>query len=105
MTGSTGTAPYRVVYSERCRDGLQDLLDRTRTGKRYDEFAEAIRKIDLHLQWIPWDFGDPLRDYPGLGIQERIGTIPPLVVLFGVDEERKIVYVSRPFAPLPQADS
>jgi hypothetical protein len=51
--------------------------------------------------WIPLDFGEPLRDFVQLGLQERIGTVAPLVVTYGVDEARRIVYVTIPFKLLP----
>jgi hypothetical protein len=38
-----------------------------------------------------------------LGIQVRIGTIAPLVVRFGVDHARRVVYVTLPFDLLPKS--
>jgi hypothetical protein len=48
-------------------------------------------------------FGDPLRDLVHLGLQERVGVLPPLVVTYAVDEARHIVYVSVPFKLLPNS--
>ena len=70
---------------------------------RFAEFAKAVRDIDTRLQWIPLDFGEPLQDYPTLGIKEHIGVLGPLVVKYGVDEVRRLVYVSLPFDLLPRS--
>jgi hypothetical protein len=86
-----------------CRDETKHLLARARAKGRFAEVAQAIRDIDTRLAWIPLDFGEPLRAFGHLGIQEYIGTIAPLVVKYGVDEERYIVYVSLPFDLLPKS--
>jgi hypothetical protein len=79
------------------------LLERARAKGRFAEIAQAIRDINTRLEWIPLDFGEPLRDLSPLGIQIRMGTITPLVVRYGVDEARHIVYVSVPFVLLPKS--
>jgi len=89
--------PYEVVYSGRCLEATRQLLANARARGRLAEITQAIRDIHTRLQWIPLDFGEPLLDFANLGIQARIATIAPLVVHFGVDEARRIVYVSLPF--------
>jgi hypothetical protein len=69
----------------------------------FAEVVQALRDIHTRLSWIPLDFGEPLRDFAELGIQVRIATIAPLVVTFGVDHDRRIVYVSLPFEFLPRS--
>jgi hypothetical protein len=49
------------------------------------------------------DFGEPLQDFVHLGIKEHIGVLAPLVVKYGVDEARRIVYVALPFELLPNS--
>jgi hypothetical protein len=71
---------------------------------RFTEVAQAIRGIDTRLQWIPLDFGEPLRDLVHLGIKEHIGVLAPLVVRYGVDEVRRLVYVALPFDLLPRSE-
>lgn len=78
------------------------MLVRARAQGRFTEVAQAIRDINTRLEWIPLDFGDPIQDLVNLGIQEHVGTLPPLVVTYGVDEARRIVYVSVPFKLLPR---
>jgi hypothetical protein len=98
-----GAPPYRVVYSGLCRDSTRQLLARAAAKGLFMEVAQVVRDINTRLEWIPLDFGDPLRDFVHLGIQERIGVIPPLVVIYGVDETRRIIYVSLPFKLLPNS--
>jgi hypothetical protein len=100
---SGGVPPYRVVYSGLCRDETRRLLARARAKGRFAEVAQAVRAIDTRLQWIPLDFGEPLRDMVDLGIKEHIGVLAPLVVKYGVDESRSIVYVSLPFGLLSKS--
>jgi hypothetical protein len=98
-----GTPPYRVVYSERCRDETRQLLARAAARGRFAEVAQAIGDINTRLEWIPLDFGEPLQEYVHLGIKEHIGVLAPLVVKYGVDEVRHIVYVSLPFSLLSKS--
>ena len=104
MSQPTGAVPpYRVIYSERCRDQTRELLARAAAKGRLAEIAQAIRDVHKRLQWIPLDFGEPLQDFVRLGIKEHIGVVAPLVVKYGVDEARRIVYVSLPFDLLPNS--
>lgn len=98
-----GKPPFRVTYSERCRDATRRLLERARTIGQFSKVAQAIEEIQRRLDWIALDEGDPLRDSIPLGLQERILTVPPLVVRYSVDEARRIVYVLRPFKLLPRS--
>jgi len=99
---SGGVPPYRVVYSGLCRDETRQLLARAAAKGRVAEVAQTIRDINTRLEWIPLDFGEPLQDFVHLGIKEHIGVLGALVVKYGVDEGRRIVYVSLPFDLLAQ---
>jgi hypothetical protein len=44
-----------------------------------------------------------VQDYPQLGLKEHIGVVAPLVVKYGVDEARRIVYVALAFGLLPKS--
>jgi hypothetical protein len=103
VSQSPGVPPYRVVYSGLCRAQTTQLLTRAAAKGRFAEMARVVREIHTRLEWIPLDFGDPFRDLVHLGIQVRIGIIPPLVVTFGVDEARRIVHVILPFKLLPRS--
>ena len=78
------------------------MLARARSAGRFEEIAQILRDINTRLEWIPLDFGEPLRDFGHLGIKEHIGVLAPLVVKYAVDEARHIVYVASPFSLLPK---
>lgn len=98
-----GVPPYRIGYSGRCREATRQLLVRAMTTGLFAQIAQAVRELHRRLEWIPLDFGEPLKDLVQLGIQIRVGTVPPLVVRYGVDEERRIVHVGLPFDLLPNS--
>jgi hypothetical protein len=100
---SRALPPYRVVYSELCREATRQLLARAVAKGRITEVARAVGDVERRLQWIPLDFGEPLKDFVHLGIKEYIGVLAPLVVKFSVDEDRRIVYVALPFGLLPRS--
>ena len=103
MSQPSRMPPYRVAYSGLCRERTRQLLERARARGRFAEIAQVVRDINTRLEWIPMDFGDPLRDLDHLELQERIAPLPPLVVNYAVDEVRRIVYVSVPFKLLPRS--
>jgi hypothetical protein len=79
------------------------LLARAKALGRFDEIAQILQDIHTRLEWIPLDFGEPLREFVQLGIKVYIGVLAPLVVKYGVDEARHIVYVTLPFSLLPKS--
>jgi hypothetical protein len=105
VSESTWTIPpYRVAYSQLCLDGARQLLLRASAKVRFAEIAEVLGGINTRLEWIPLDFGEPLKNFVHLGIKEHIGVLAPVVVKYGVDETRRIVYVPLPFSLLPNSD-
>jgi hypothetical protein len=61
-----------------------------------------VKEIDTRLRSYP-QFGQPLQDLllePG---QAWIGTVPPLVVKYVLDEEKRQVTVVVPLSPLPES--
>ena len=103
MSQPPGTPPFHVVYAQRCRENTRELLQRAAVKGRFAELAQVVRDINTRLEWIPLDFGEPLREHAQAGINEYIGVLPPLVVTYGVDQARRIVYVAVPFALLPRS--
>jgi hypothetical protein len=100
---ASGVPPYRVVYSGLCRDETRRLLGQAKAKGKFDEIAQAIREVDERLHWIPLDFGEPVQDLVHLGVKVHVGVISPLVVRYGVDEVRRVVYVAVPFELLPNS--
>src|SRR4051794_24396426 len=100
---SSGVPPYRVAYSGLCLDSTRQLLARAAAKGRFAEVAQVLRDVHKRLEWIPLDFGDSLRNLVYLGILEHVAVLAPLVVAYGVDEAKRIVYVSIPFKLLPNS--
>lgn len=66
------------------------------------EVLAAIREIERRLQIYP-QFGQPLRDLSVEHAQLWIGVVPPLVVQYVVDEDRRNVMLPVPIMPLPNS--
>jgi hypothetical protein len=99
LTGSP--IPYRVVYSERVRQELRQLLREARDLGQGQEVLDAVKRIDYLLHIYP-QFGQPLRDLKMEPAQVWIGVIPPLSVQYVLDEAKRLVMVVVPFRRLPQ---
>lgn len=95
-----GPAAYRVIYSERVRLELKELLTRARALGFEQSVRAAAAEIDARLHIYP-QFGEPLRDLVTQPQTLWHGTVPPLVVEYVLDETRRLVAVGVPFRPLP----
>ena len=91
--------PYHVSYSRRVRDEFVNLVGRARPVGLAAEVLAAAREIDRRLRIYP-QFGDPLLDLSVEPAQLWIGVVPPLVVRYVLDEQRRLVLVVSPFQPL-----
>jgi hypothetical protein len=96
-----GSTHYRVVYSGQVRARLQALLARADALALRPAIAAAVREIDARLRVYP-QFGQPLRDMATAGETLWIGAVGPLVVKYGIDDPRRLVFVVEPFQPLPR---
>lgn len=94
--------PYRVVYSEHVRTRLRQLVAHAKRRGLAREVLEAVKEIDRRLRIFP-QFGQPLLDLTHEPGQLCLGVVPPLVVRFALHEERRLVFVTTPLAPLPRA--
>ena len=91
--------PYRVSYSGRVHDELGKLAERARAGGQGQSFVAAVKEIDRRLRIYP-QFGQPLYDLNREPLQVWVGVVPPLVVRYILDEERREVTVAEPILPL-----
>ena len=95
---------YRVVYSERVRSELKELL-RHLVARGFGQLAlNTLRELDFRLQVYP-QFGEPLRDLKTEGEKLWIGTVPPWVVQYIVDEKERLVFVVLPLKTLLDSGS
>jgi hypothetical protein len=83
---------YRVSYSERVRIELRKLAGVAYQRGLVSDMRDALKKMDEMLQVYP-QFGEPLRDLTIEPMRQWIGTVPPLVVQYVLDEERRLVMV------------
>jgi hypothetical protein len=95
-----GLLPYRVFYSGRVLDELKALIARATDRGLERPVVDALRTIDYRLRFYP-QFGQPLRDLTLEPTQIWVATVPPLVVQYALDEDRRTVSVGYPFMPLP----
>ena len=80
------------MYSERVRRRIVELGRETALRGDGDAYAAALREFHHRLCVYP-QFGDPLIDLTVEPGQMRIGTVPPLVMRYGLYEERRLVLV------------
>jgi hypothetical protein len=92
--------PYRVVYSERVRAGLKEILARAVARGLGRQTLDAAKELDSRLRVYP-QFGEPLYDLKTQGETLWSGTVPPLVVQYVLDEAQRLVFVVRPVMLLP----
>ena len=91
MSAATPPAtPYRVEYSERVRKRLLVLADIARQRGDGEEFISALKEFDRRLRIYP-QFGEPLVDLNKEPGQVWIGIVRPLVMRYGVFDERRLV--------------
>jgi hypothetical protein len=84
------------------RDELKALVARARGLGLGPQVRAAVREIDRRLHVYP-QFGQPLRDLTVEPARLWIGVVPPLVVQYVLDEERRLVMVVLPLTPLPES--
>jgi hypothetical protein len=99
---SGSPVPYRVVYSERVRLELKELLTRAVARGFGPQALNAAKEIAARLRIYP-QFGEPLRDLQTEGETLWTGTVPPLVVQYVIDEDNRLVFVVVPLKPLPES--
>lgn len=96
---SDAPPPYRVVYSQKVRDSLRELIAEARESGRSAEVLAAVKEIDHRLQVYP-QFGEPLLDLTQEPGRVWIGTVQPLFVRYAIYEARRLVVVVVPILPL-----
>jgi hypothetical protein len=99
---SSKPAPYRVSYSRHVREELRSLVSRANQRGLGPQVLAAVRTIDERLRIYP-QFGQPLYDLKLEPAQLWIATVPPVVVKYVFDEERRQVMIVAPFEQLPRS--
>jgi hypothetical protein len=91
---------YRVVLSGQVQDKLKELHRRAKDQGHGSRVLSAVKRIVALLRTEPLQFGEPRFTLSQLNLEIRVGTVPPLLVIYGVHKERRIVFL-RDFLPLP----
>src|SRR5438128_1951557 len=91
---------YRIDFAQVVGRDLRLLALRAIRNGLLGPFTAALREIRIQLESDPITWGDPLYLLPVFGWLLYQRAINPLHVSFGVDDDRKIVYV-RWISPFP----
>ena len=98
------SVPYRVVYSERVRQRLFALADVARERGDGEAFLAAVNEFHRRPCLYP-QFGEPLIDLTQELGQVWLGTVRPLVMRYGVFDERRVVMVTELPVLFPKSEA
>ena len=84
---------YQVQMSGQVIAAVKDMHLRAAQAGNGVRFVTAFRQIVSKLQEEPLIFGEPLYRLPALKLLVRQGVIAPLVVVYGVYEEKTLVFI------------
>jgi hypothetical protein len=90
---SNGGRFYQVHGSGAIAEALREIHDRALHEGRGPEVAEALHILRHRLQRNPSRLGEPLYRLTALQMEIRMVAIGPLVVSFGVCEDRPLVFI------------
>lgn len=91
---------YKVSYSDRVREGLVELVTLAQQRGLKQIVLSALQIADEKLKTDP-HFGEPKNNFPELSLVQWIGIVPPLVIHYGINEEKCLVLVAKPIGVLP----
>jgi hypothetical protein len=90
---ANGGRRYRVHGSGKIVETLKRIQRQAARQGRGPEVLSAFRQIAERLQTEPMTLGEPLYRLPALRMQIRSVAVRPLVVDFGVCEDRPLVFL------------
>jgi hypothetical protein len=90
---ANGGRRYQVHGSGRIVQALKRIQRQAARQGRGEQVLSALRQIAQQLQHRPLRTGEPLYRLPGLRMQIRSVAVRPLVVDFGVCEDRPMVFL------------
>jgi hypothetical protein len=86
---------FYVVYSTPVRKKLKEILAKAKKVGKLDRFLRAALEIDERLHRDPFGLGELKGQLPRMNLQVHVGCVRPLAVEFGIEAEKKIVFVKR----------
>jgi hypothetical protein len=102
MSAPNGS-PFKVVMSGQVRQGLKAFHARAKQKGQGTSVLSAVKRIVSILGREPFAFGEPRFTLAELNLEVRVGAVPPVLVIYGVHKDRRIVFL-RDLLPLPGAD-
>jgi hypothetical protein len=100
-SAGNGEPRFRVHFSGVTKENVHQIQLQAWQEGRGQAFVSAFRAIGLRLMSAPLDFGEPLYRLPALRMQIRHAVVGPLLVYFGVCEDRPLVFIKE-ITLLPQ---
>jgi hypothetical protein len=96
MTGpDNGQRRFSVSMSKKVATHIKDILERATDDDFLDDYLAALLTIQKRLERDPDVFGEPRFHLNHLDIQLRIAIVRPLSVTFGVNAEKRLVFIAR----------
>lgn len=93
-SGNGKGPPYAIIMSQAIRLIVKGLHAEAMGLGRGNDFVRALRQIINWLRMEPSKFGEPLYSLPALSLTVRHGMVGPLVVFYGVHNEKALVFVT-----------
>jgi hypothetical protein len=90
---SDGQRTYAVHGSGVIAAALKEIQSRANQEGRGKQVLAAIEQVHRRLRRDPNGFGEPIYRLPALRMQVRTAVVGPLVIDFGVCEDRPLVFI------------
>jgi hypothetical protein len=84
---------YEVHCSAAVAQVLKELQEQVSLAGGGKTVAAAFRHVVQRLETAPMEVGDPAYRLPALRMQVRTVVVRPLIVYFGVCEDRPLVFI------------
>lgn len=92
--------PYQIEYAGQYLQQLEGLINQAVRLGTLADLAAAVKWIHERLSKLPSKWGDPLYRLRYLELALYRGTHAPLNIIYAVDEQRKLVYLTQVW-PMP----
>jgi len=92
-TGNGNPFVFHVALSEKSKGILKAQHRKAALAGTGNKFISSLRQVHDRLRTDPKDFGEPLYRLPALRLTVFQAVVAPLVVIYGVHEEKSLVLV------------
>lgn len=96
MTGGRQNGQrFQIRTSISVHRSLLEIQRQANNEGRGARVLAAVKEVLLRLTLHPSEFGEPLYRLPALQLQIRFAAVGPIVVQYGVADDRALVFVKR----------